>query len=305
MDMRIFAMSDTWILYQTTNLVNGKIYIGVHKVANTAKSRKYLGSGDGLRAAINKHGRENFTRATLAEFSCADDAYKAEEEMVNKEFISREDIYNMKIGGRGCKGLALTEEHKAKISAFNKGKVITQETKAKIAAAKKGKERDIQTREKISNSLKGKVQSPETRAKRSISCKGNTNGLGYRHTEEAKAKISINSKNCSKETRDKISAAGKGRVFSPETRAKMSASAKGKIVTEEAKTNMRAASPNSKPVIIDDKYYISISQAARFEKIALITAQRRFKSCEPEWLGWRFATEEEIASFLEGGASEE
>lgn len=58
-------MSDTWILYKTTNLINSKIYVGVHRLQNTSNSRRYLGSGDALKPAIKKYGRENFTRTTL------------------------------------------------------------------------------------------------------------------------------------------------------------------------------------------------------------------------------------------------
>jgi group I intron endonuclease len=154
MDMRICAMAEAWILYQTTNLLNFKIYVGVHKVADTPRSRQYLGSGDRLRAAIKKYGTKNFARKTLAEFSCCEDVYKAEAELVNQAFVDREDTYNICLGGRGGVNFTkemkakLSESHKgkthgaearAKISAFNKGKVTSEETKAKIGAAHKGK----------------------------------------------------------------------------------------------------------------------------------------------------------------------
>jgi group I intron endonuclease len=181
-------MTDTWILYQTTNLVSGKIYIGVHKVADTWDSRKYLGSGLALKKAIKNHSRENFTRTTLAEFSCGEDAYAAEEIMVTKEFISREDTYNMKIGGMGCRGLPLTESHKAKISAGLKeweknltkedkarikaahmGRVVSEETKAKIRATNKGQKRSAETRAKLSAAHKGKILTSETKNRISAS----------------------------------------------------------------------------------------------------------------------------------------
>ena len=34
-----------WIVYQTTNLVNNKIYIGVHKTKNPFEFDGYLGNG--------------------------------------------------------------------------------------------------------------------------------------------------------------------------------------------------------------------------------------------------------------------
>ena len=34
-----------WIVYQTTNLINNKIYIGVHKTKNPHEFDGYLGNG--------------------------------------------------------------------------------------------------------------------------------------------------------------------------------------------------------------------------------------------------------------------
>ena len=131
------AMAETWILYKTTNLINGKIYVGVHKVQNTSRSKKYLGSGNNIKAAIKKYGKENFIRVTLAEFSCAKDAYLAEAERVNEEFVKRNDTYNLTMGGVGTvgiKGKPKSKEHKAKIAAAHS----RPETKAKLRAANGG-----------------------------------------------------------------------------------------------------------------------------------------------------------------------
>ena len=51
------------ICYKTTNMVNGKFYLGVHDT--TRKNDKtYLGSGIVLKQAIKEYGRENFVRET-------------------------------------------------------------------------------------------------------------------------------------------------------------------------------------------------------------------------------------------------
>jgi hypothetical protein len=44
-------------IYKTTNLINGKIYIGQHK---GCLSSHYIGSGKLIRWAINKYGKRNF-----------------------------------------------------------------------------------------------------------------------------------------------------------------------------------------------------------------------------------------------------
>lgn len=53
-------MNKNWILYQTENTLNGKIYIGVHELKNTTHSKNYLGSGDKLKEAIKKIWQKQF-----------------------------------------------------------------------------------------------------------------------------------------------------------------------------------------------------------------------------------------------------
>lgn len=85
-------------IYQTTNLINGYIYLGAH---SGSKTDEYLGSGKWLKAAIKKYGVENFKRTILEEFDNAEAMYLREEQIVDREFIARGDTYNLKIGGKG------------------------------------------------------------------------------------------------------------------------------------------------------------------------------------------------------------
>lgn len=52
-------------IYLTTNLVNGKKYIGQHIISNTKRDETYLGSGTYLIKAIKKYGKENFKREII------------------------------------------------------------------------------------------------------------------------------------------------------------------------------------------------------------------------------------------------
>jgi len=88
-----------YTIYQTTNLTNGKIYIGYHSTKDLNDS--YLGSGKILNQAITKSGRENFKREILYVFPSREEALNKELELVNEAFVQREDTYNMKIGGEG------------------------------------------------------------------------------------------------------------------------------------------------------------------------------------------------------------
>jgi len=122
------------ILYKTTNTINGKIYIGVRKL--TSRKSIYLGSGVAIKRAIQKYGKENFVRETLFEFDTAKEAFAKEAEIVNEEFVSRKDTYNIGLGGQGgdfSSGRKLSEEHKAKISKSLTGRKLTQDQKTKIS----------------------------------------------------------------------------------------------------------------------------------------------------------------------------
>lgn len=54
-----------------------------------------------FQAAVKKYGTKSFVRATLKIFDSAYDAYNAEAIIVDKSFISRNDVYNAHLGGIG------------------------------------------------------------------------------------------------------------------------------------------------------------------------------------------------------------
>lgn len=86
-------------VYQTTNNLNGKIYIGCHKTLDTEDD--YLGSGKLLKRAIEKYKAENFTKTVLFEFDNPEEMFAKEKELVDEEFVQRKDTYNLKVGGEG------------------------------------------------------------------------------------------------------------------------------------------------------------------------------------------------------------
>lgn len=88
-----------YIIYETKNIINEKIYVGFHTTNNLDDG--YIGSGKILFKAIEKYGKKNFKRAILFFFNDFDEMTDKEAEIVNEEFIARKDTYNIKIGGSG------------------------------------------------------------------------------------------------------------------------------------------------------------------------------------------------------------
>ena len=90
-----------YIIYKTINHINEKIYVGVHFTENLEIFDGYLGSGDLIKLAIKKYGKENFTRKILFVFETSEEAYLKERRIVTPEFVAREDTYNLRVGGIG------------------------------------------------------------------------------------------------------------------------------------------------------------------------------------------------------------
>jgi len=106
-----------YTIYQTTCLVNSKIYVGMHKTNNLQD--EYLGSGNMLKRAIKKYGIHNFTKEILFIFDNEQDMINKEKELVNEDFCNLSTTYNICQGGKGGslrKGIVLSSETKQKIS---------------------------------------------------------------------------------------------------------------------------------------------------------------------------------------------
>lgn len=103
-----------YIVYKTTNLINGKIYVGVHRT-NPDIFDGYIGCGvthkdkknkslKGFPSAVRKYGYNNFKRETLFIYPDTEDgkieAYKKEAEIVNIEFVKSSATYNLVVGGK-------------------------------------------------------------------------------------------------------------------------------------------------------------------------------------------------------------
>lgn len=118
-------------IYQTTNLINNKIYIGLHATDNINDG--YLGSGVFLKKAIKKYGYQNFKKEILFVFDNKSDMITKEKEIVTEDFILRKDTYNMSKGGYGLSTLS-TEKRKI---AIEKMKITKQSQDLKSISNKR------------------------------------------------------------------------------------------------------------------------------------------------------------------------
>lgn len=115
-------------IYETTNLINGKKYIG--KSAQSKFDKNYHGSGKHIKEAIEKYGHNNFQTILIEK------CYSLEE-LNNREFywieyysaVERKDYYNIVPGGSG--GWYYNRKTHP-YSGFSKHSKHTEETKRKM-----------------------------------------------------------------------------------------------------------------------------------------------------------------------------
>lgn len=111
-------MENYYILYETTNLINGKNYRGIHKTSKLEDG--YLGSGSALEKSIKKYGKENFKREILEFCDSYEELLEKESLYVDEEWVKDKSNYNLKTGGQST-GI-LSQESKSKISETLKRK---------------------------------------------------------------------------------------------------------------------------------------------------------------------------------------
>jgi hypothetical protein len=86
-------------LYKTTNLLNKKVYYGIHSTNNLEDG--YLGSGSYFYRSLKKYGKENFKREILKFFDNREALVKAERELVTEDLVKDTNCYNVQVGGEG------------------------------------------------------------------------------------------------------------------------------------------------------------------------------------------------------------
>lgn len=118
MDNKKITPITRMVVYKTTNLVNGKIYIG----QDSKNNPEYLGSGRIIKKALDKYGKNNFKKEILAECKSKAELDEIEKFWI-KELKSIENGYNISAGGDGCLGCKQSDETKEKRRLKNIGEL--------------------------------------------------------------------------------------------------------------------------------------------------------------------------------------
>lgn len=212
-------------IYLTTNLINGKRYIGRHK--KEFFDPYYKGSGTLLTEAFKKYGINNFNTELIEECNSEEELNEREIYWIDHYNAAyRDDFYNIALGGVKCR---FTAETRMKMSLKKKGKHPWNY----------GKKKTEEECKKLSESLKG----------RKSWAKGLTKETDERvakwatpHSEETKKKISeakkgqpspLKGRNLSQEHKDKIRKNRKGIKLTEEQKRKCSEAHKKAVLCVE------------------------------------------------------------------------
>lgn len=155
-------------IYITTNLINGKKYIGQKKGYNDT----YLGSGKILKLAIKKYGRENFKREILDYANSKEELNIKEDYYIHKYNAHHSDeFYNISSSYTPNVWEDKTEEEKQELIdliriAHSKGSYQTEEFRNKMSQVTSGER----------NGMYGKKHSKVSKQKMSENSKGLVNG---------------------------------------------------------------------------------------------------------------------------------
>lgn len=117
-------------IYKTTNLMNGKVYIGQKK---GFFNPKYFGSGTLINQAVQKNGTVNFIVVIIKSAITKEEADLLEQKYIaeHRESLGKENVYNLADGGEGGGGKR-SEETRKKMSLSRIGTHPSEETRRKL-----------------------------------------------------------------------------------------------------------------------------------------------------------------------------
>lgn len=99
--------------YKIVNKLNNNYYLGRRKSKVEPEKDMYFGSGLSLKAAIKKHGKDNFFKVILETYETFEELIEAEKKLITMDVIKENNCYNQSLGGPG--GVMATPETKEKV----------------------------------------------------------------------------------------------------------------------------------------------------------------------------------------------
>ena len=211
-------------IYITTNMVNGKRYLGQKRIEFGIDWHSYLGSGKALKTAIKLYGKENFSRNIVYFCYSEDELNQVEYDLsVFLDVVKSPDWYNMVLGGKGKSGYKMSEEQieanrkkaikqmqdpdmRKYLSNLAKERNNTDDAKERQSAMMKELWQDDEFRKKVANNLPdrsgdkhpmfGYQWSDEQRkhmseVKTGKRCGEDATFFGHKHTEETRELLSM------------------------------------------------------------------------------------------------------------------
>lgn len=86
------------VVYKTTDTETGNIYVGV----DTKNNPDYFGSSSVIKKILKDNkNNHSLVKEILFEFDTAEEAFIKEAEIVTQEFVNRDDVLNIALGGSG------------------------------------------------------------------------------------------------------------------------------------------------------------------------------------------------------------
>ena len=176
-------------IYETTNLINGKKYIGQHK--SNKFDKNYYGSGKLIRYSLNKYGKKNFDVCLIEECSSREQLNQREIYWIENLFkiYPKELIYNIGKGGEGGNTLLHKSEYEIKLIRqkqsnripWNKNKKMSEDFKCLVSSKTKEAMNRDEIKSKLTPEKMRRNFSSELRKSIGTRMKGNTIARGRKH----------------------------------------------------------------------------------------------------------------------------
>jgi group I intron endonuclease len=216
-------------VYQWRNVPNGKVYVGSASVSLRQRRKCHRGLLN-----TGRHPNRHLQRAWV-KYGEAAFAFEVLELCPPDQCVPREQVwmdtlraadqrfgYNLAAVAGSNRGMKLSAEHRARLSAANTGRRMPEHVRELLVSLNTGAKRSEESRRRMSEAHVGKKMSPETRAKMSAAHKGKV-----RSAEHCR----------------RLSEVQEGRVFTEEHRRKLSEAAERRCARAAAERQGRLSGP--------------------------------------------------------------